>query len=149
MKLKNRIMLIGDYYGKDIEIYDGINKQWNISKMNSCLYIRLGGFHCLTNNERYLIVNNTDANICIMDLNEKKVMYTDIKCPFGAYYRGIIVNDVTRQELIVCGFIRLCWNKYKMKEWIFPPICIIKLIQSRCCDEYLHIVQSETRYSYY
>eukprot|EP01084_Bolivina_argentea_P242506 406790_1 len=147
----NKIIFIGrNHFGNsDIETYDTINKKWlGYYEMNIRGCMHFGGFYCLTRDERYLIMSKMDQNICVLDLNEMNVMNTDIKCPSGIYYEGIIMKDILNNELTVYGFVRLCWNKYKIGIHRFPPKYIITLMQTWYCNECLYIIESQARDAY-
>ena len=128
----------------NVEIYDVVNGKW-LHDSNALFGAAISRFHCLTKDERYLLYRKNDK-ISVMDLKTNKDFDTNIDIPANTSYstmscNSIVMNEGVKQNLIVFGFVRYCWNKYKIGFDIFPPQYLIKLMEKWCVDEYLHIIE--------
>ena len=110
-------------------------------------------------NGKYLIIFGGDAastysenaalkDIYVIDLDEMHINTTksNIECPIGSHYFGAcIMNDGFDGEFIIFGFIRQCWNEYKLSMNKFPPNCIIYLILSWYDRQKLYLMDLQTK----
>ncbi len=99
--------------------------------------------YCFSLDERYLYI--LDENIKVLDLTQMSIITNTKKLPSytsdsNLKYYGIIMAEPLRQELIISGYVRECWSKCKIGDDRYPPVHLVKVMQSFCTEEYLHIL---------
>eukprot|EP01084_Bolivina_argentea_P284062 486699_1 len=156
---KQRILLVDPPLNL-IHSYCMITNKWSDIHMELPYELRDFGVS-LTTDERYIIItggkqkmnfehiprqnyrNNFfwTQNIYLIDLKEMKLLKSDMVIPKCTGCNSIIVNDKRKDELVVYGFIRQCWNEYDIGLDNLPPKYIVKLIGLRYCIQYLHVLE--------
>eukprot|EP01084_Bolivina_argentea_P250848 420478_1 len=125
--------------------YNIIKHKWKRIKLT--LPGGLSNFgYVITNNEKYIILfggyNNYgySNDIFVINTKEMVLMKCNIPCPVKNEYDAIIMGNEEKEELIVCGFVKRCWKQLDIR-FLFPPKYILKLVQLRISQEYVHLLE--------
>ena len=104
-----------------------------------------------TIDERYIIIfgghdsrHVSTDKIFIIDTELLEIKESSIKCPMKGLFHACLVDDKTRSDLIVNGFINECWNEEKFKNnenLRYPSDDIIGLIISFHCVQIVHLFE--------
>ena len=161
IKSKHTVLLIES---ATIYSYHIVSRSWNLLKPNCRFWYRLHhldtydmgpGFDTgckrdyfgfvLTPNERNLILVSYEA-IYNIDLNKMKIRKSEIAPPYskpGCHYHATIGDCNEEDKILSSGYIRDCWSKDKdtMKDVRYPPMYLIRIIQSYFCDHDLHLFE--------
>ena len=72
-----------------------------------------------------------------------------MQCPskFGTW-EAITVNDKTRDELVVFGFVREGWKLSEIADHLYPPRYLIKMMNRYFLNEYVHLISIGNHSSY-
>ena len=58
-----------------------------------------------------------------------------------------ISNDALAEDLILSGFVRQTWSKFKIGISRFPPRYLLKMMQTFVCEEMLDVVTPRRQWS--
>ena len=98
-------------------------------------------FGCImTNDERYIIIfggienSNVSDGIYIFDMMEMSVRKSNIKCPQPGTYYAISMDDNTRSNIIVTGYIRLIIKQFASDD-------VMSLMTQWFAEEMVYLIE--------
>ncbi len=157
---KQCILLIGGYYDDEISLsnevwnYKLLTQEW--TKINNISFPTIDFAAILTSNEKYIILvggstyrddiqDTKDTNdIYVLDMNDDnqwKMRECKIKSPVSGICDGTKTGGIkSRNDILIMGFVKHCFNLKKFSCMQLPPIYIIKLIESWYSVEMIHLM---------
>lgn len=172
---QNKLLLCCGYdwtnwnYSNKFYLYDVSTKTWEtLSNENENLRMHCG--FVLTNDEKYLITlggwihpgQDSDA-ICVLDIdnwkwhnieetgddedkNKDKKILVKCHCASSSSTANII-NNIEQTDLLTNGYIRGLWrDETDFKCLDYPPMEIIRMIQSWINDEWIYLLDEHDHY---
>ena len=136
--------IYGYYSFKDVIFsYCCNNRKWSTLTQKAGLPPKCSNFNCLiTRNEQYVILLMDHRNICIASTADMEFKETSIVTPTNLC-NAIVVDNHAENELLTFGFIRNIWKQNKIGINRFPPQYLIRLIQARITNEYVHLFMNK------
>ena len=144
--LKQLILLGG--HKDEIYSYNICSNQWSKSLFPEKVPQGMSNFgYVTTPNKKFMILmggivsdESMNNNIFIFDIFKQKWFKCNILCPsYSRSFRAIIMNNDTKQEIIISGFIQT--KVLNGKKQIFAPNYIIKLIGKWYKNQYVHLIE--------
>ena len=131
--------------GRDIEEYSVTTEKWSGFEMNLSLRCDCGTL--LTSNQRYILVFGgwKRNDILVVDMkndNEWEVKRSKICCPLaGECIVSRTGGDDSKDEILVIGFIRQCFESTEFDHLQLPPVYLMMIIVNKYSAEMVHWFQ--------
>ena len=79
-------------------------------------------------------------DIYVINVELKKLVKSEIKCPIRGRVNVAVGNDKFKQELITSGFVRTLWKNKEFSDVMrYPPVYLIKLMASYYDEEEVYL----------
>eukprot|EP01084_Bolivina_argentea_P288615 495393_1 len=150
MKSRNSILLFGSksqLTAPAISEFSMVNKKWNEWKMeipDSVYYSATVS----TKDEQYIFIlggylsgGGWSNDIFVFDVKRDAFFKSSIKCPLRTQYRGVIMKNDYKDELLTFGFIHKLFIDGTMNDVQELPCYIIKLISEWVSNDYIHLIE--------
>ena len=99
----------------------------------------------LTKDERHIICflepQDQFAEIYVLDIITMKVRKSKINAP-SSYAVTLCVTQNINKQLSTSGFIRKCWTLKEFTGMRFPPVYLIKIVESYVNFEIIHYLNT-------
>eukprot|EP01084_Bolivina_argentea_P101849 182533_1 len=97
------------------------------------------------NNKYVLLFGGCDNgiyydDIYIYSIKYKTITKSKIKCPSEGIFKAITINDHSKDEKIVFGYVRHEWITCDIYDHYFPPNYLLKLIHSYYLNEFVYLL---------
>ena len=153
VKLNNKLLSFGghrsirgpyDPYLNDVQEYDIINETWIKCKSVISREMIVDGAVTVLNQQFIILFggyNGENINeIWIYSVKEKTFKESKVRCPGKRGGRAFAINDPTKDELSVFGYIRSQWRKCGICDHSFMPRYLIKIVNRYYMNERIHLI---------
>eukprot|EP01084_Bolivina_argentea_P240260 403688_1 len=133
---------------KHMYLYHLSTKQCKHIPMRMHSYFR--GSSILTRNEQYfieIVVNISTSEIHVYDLKRYSKWISNICLPTNVKNcQAMIRSNIGKEEMLTFGYVRDCWNGSEFNNIQYPPLYLVKLIDSFHVIETVHIMTAERHF---
>ena len=109
---------------------------------------RMSSFGCTSIlNEQYVVLFGGDPyydEIFIFSTKDEKFIKSNVKCPGKGGYRAFTINNKSKNELSVHGFVRDTWKLSEISDHLYPPQYLIMIINKYYWNEWVHVIEIYT-----
>ena len=79
-------------------------------------------------------------DIFIYSVHDEIFKKSKLKCPIKECYQAFAVIDRKKDELATLGFVRCKWGECGIKDFLYPPEYLIRIMYRYYWNEYIHLL---------